>query len=83
MEKENKKVNDGANLEPTGTQSKFQTFDEILSNKEYQAEFDRRVQKAIKTAQRKWQEINDEEKTVHERLKENTSIIKTVNIVIY
>jgi len=31
------------------------TFDEILEDKEYQAEFDRRVQKAINTAKSKWE----------------------------
>lgn len=30
------------------------TFDEILEDKEYQREFDRRVQKAINTAKAKW-----------------------------
>lgn len=30
------------------------TFDEILEDKEYQREFDRRVQKAINTAKSKW-----------------------------
>lgn len=31
------------------------TFDELLSDKTYQAEFDRRVQKALDTAKTKWQ----------------------------
>jgi len=68
MEEENKNVNGGAEKEPTGTENKTQTFDEVLSNKEYQAEFDRRVQKAIETAKGKWQEINDAEKTEAEKL---------------
>ncbi len=68
MEEENKKVNGGAENEPTGTENKTQTFDEVLSNKEYQAEFDRRVQKAIETAKGKWQEINDAEKSEAEKL---------------
>lgn len=67
MEEENKNVNTGAE-EPAGTENKTQTFDEVLSNKEYQAEFDRRVQKAIETAKGKWQEINDAEKTEAEKL---------------
>lgn len=67
MEEENKNVNTGAE-EPAGTENKPQTFDEVLSNKEYQAEFDRRVQKAIETAKSKWQEINDAEKTEAEKL---------------
>lgn len=67
MEEENKKVNAGAD-ESAGTEVKTQTFDEVLTNKEYQAEFDRRVQKAIETAKTKWQEINDAEKTEAEKL---------------
>lgn len=69
MEDEKKDVNVGAD-ESTGTETKqnIQTFDEVLSNKEYQAEFDRRVQKAIETAKSKWQEINDAEKTEAEKL---------------
>lgn len=68
MEEENKDVNTGATNESVGTENKTQTFDEILTNKEYQAEFDRRVQKAIETAKGKWQEINDAEKTEAEKL---------------
>ena len=69
MEDEKKDVNVGAD-ESTGTETKkeTQTFDEVLSNKEYQAEFDRRVQKAIETAKTKWQEINDAEKSEAEKL---------------
>ena len=32
------------------------TFDEILEDKEYQKEFDRRINKALETAKGKWQE---------------------------
>ena len=67
MEEEKRNVNTGAE-EPAGTENKTQTFDEVLSNKEYQAEFDRRVQKAIETAKTKWQEINDAEKSEAEKL---------------
>ena len=67
MEEENKNVNTGAE-ESVGTETKMQTFDEVLSNKEYQAEFDRRVQKAIETAKTKWQEVNDAEKSEAEKL---------------
>ena len=67
MENEKKDVNAGAE-ESVGTENKTQTFDEVLSNKEYQAEFDRRVQKAIETAKTKWQEINDAEKSEAEKL---------------
>lgn len=67
MEEQNKEVNTGTE-ESVGTQKKTQTFDEVLTNKEYQAEFDRRVQKAIETAKTKWQEINDAEKSEAEKL---------------
>ena len=59
MEKGN--VNTGAQ-EPVGTKKQEKTFDEILKNKEYQAEFDRRVQKAINTAKAKWEENKKKEK---------------------
>lgn len=68
MEEENKNVNAGAG-ESAGTEKKEnQTFDDVLTNKEYQAEFDRRVQKAIETAKTKWQEINDAEKSEADKL---------------
>ena len=38
------------------------TFDEILSDKTYQAEFDRRVGQAIETAKKNWQKaVQDEQ----------------------
>lgn len=67
MEENKENVNTGAQ-ESVGTENQSQTFDDILTNKEYQAEFDRRVQKAIETAKGKWQEINDAEKTEAEKL---------------
>ena len=36
------------------TVEETKTFDEVLANKEYQSEFDKRVQKAIATAKTKW-----------------------------
>lgn len=36
-----------------------QTFDDLLKNKEHQAEFDRRVTKALETAKAKWQTEQD------------------------
>lgn len=68
MEEENKNVNAGANNEPVGTETKPTTFDDFLKGEGNQAEFDRRVQKAIETAKTKWQEINDAEKTEAEKL---------------
>ena len=37
-----------------------QSFDDILKNKDYQAEFDRRVQKALGTAKEKWELLMDD-----------------------
>lgn len=66
----NKDVNAGANNEPVGTEkeTKLTTFDDFLKGEGNQAEFDRRVQKAIETAKTKWQEINDAEKSEAEKL---------------
>ena len=51
-----------------GTETKTTTFDDFLKGEGKQAEFDRRVQKAIETAKTKWQEINDAEKSEAEKL---------------
>lgn len=74
----NQNTNTGADNEPAGGQNSQNntginnqnpvTFDDFLKNNENQAEFDRRVQKAIQTAQEKWKAKNDEEKTEVERL---------------
>lgn len=69
-------VNAGANTEPVGTETKTNqntdnkpvSFDDFLKGEGNQAEFDRRVQKAIDTAKTKWQEKNDQEKSEAERL---------------
>ncbi len=44
------------------------TFDEILEDKEYQKEFDRRISKAIETAEKNWQEKAEAKKAEAERL---------------
>lgn len=50
-----------------GTDS--QTFDEVLGqNKDFQAEFDRRVQKAINTAKDKWTVLMDDKVSEAEKL---------------
>ena len=70
----NQNANTGANNEPaganqnTGSNNNPVTFDDFLKGEGNQAEFDRRVQKAIETAKSKWQEINDAEKTEAEKL---------------
>ena len=67
MEDNKENVNAGAE-EPVGTETKTTTFDDFLKGEGNQAEFDRRVQKAIETAKTKWQEINDAEKSEAEKL---------------
>lgn len=71
----NQNANTGANNEPggannqnTGTNNNPVTFDDFLKDGKNQAEFDRRVQKAIQTAQETWKAKNDQEKTEAERL---------------
>ena len=44
------------------------TFDEMLSNKNYQSEFDKRVAKALETAKTKWQEEAEAKRTEAEKL---------------
>lgn len=82
-ENQNVNVNTGANNEPAGTNTqqnqnanqnddkgakKLSNFDEFLKDSKNQAEFDRRVQKAIDTAKTNWQEIMDNEKSEAEKL---------------
>ena len=73
----NQNANTGANNEPAGANNQKQnigtnnnpiTFDDFLKDGKNQAEFDRRVQKAIQTAQESWKAKNDQEKTEAERL---------------
>jgi Zn-dependent M32 family carboxypeptidase len=68
-------VNTGANNEPAGANNQNAginnnpvTFDDFLKDGKNQAEFDRRVQKAIQTAQEGWKAKNDAEKSEAERL---------------
>lgn len=75
----NQNANTGANQEPAGannqntnqnagTNNNPVTFDDFLKDGKNQAEFDRRVQKAIQTAQESWKAKNDQEKSEAERL---------------
>lgn len=57
----------GADKGDTGTDQP-QTFDEILGNKNYQAEFDRRVQKALETQRSKLETLMNEKATEAEKL---------------
>ena len=76
MEDQDKNLNNantGADNEPegadnTGIKNKPVTFNDFLQDKKNQAEFDRRVQQAIQTAQENWKTINDAEKSEAERL---------------
>lgn len=72
----NENANAGANKEPVGVNvnrntnrnDSSVTFDDFLKEGKNQAEFDRRVQKAIQTAQESWKIKNDQERSEAERL---------------
>lgn len=63
MENETKVVE-----ETTQVEDKPLSFDEILGDKTYQAEFDRRVQKALETARTKWEAEEQTKRTEAEKL---------------
>lgn len=63
MEQEEKVVE-----ETTQVEDKPLSFDEILGDKTYQAEFDRRVQKALETARTKWEADEQTKRTEAEKL---------------
>lgn len=75
-ENQNQNANNGVvdnNDTTTNSQTNQpQTFDDVLTNKEYQAEFDRRVQKAIQTHEIKlkeqWKLEQDTQKSEAEKL---------------
>lgn len=52
----------------TEPQSQPQSFDDLLKNKDYQAEFDRRVQKALGTAKEKWTVLMDDKLSEADKL---------------
>ncbi|MBU9724433.1 DUF4355 domain-containing protein [Diplocloster modestus] len=58
---------DGAGNEP-----EKKTFDELMSDKDYQSEFDRRVQKALETQRSKLEVLYDEKATEAEKLAKMT-----------
>ena len=58
----------------TGAEGAVQNFDDILKNKDYQSEFDRRVAKAIETAKGKWQE--DFNSTLENKIAEAQKLAK-------
>ncbi len=51
-----------------GEPSALPGFDELLKNKDYQSEFDKRVNKALETARAKWDEQKKAELTEQEKL---------------
>ena len=55
-------------VENTQVDDKPLSFDEILGDKTYQAEFDRRVQKALETAKNKWEAEEQTKRTEAEKL---------------
>ena len=81
-ENQNANVNTGASNESVGTNAEQNqntnqnnqgaqisiSFDDFLKESKNQAEFDKRVQKAIQTAETKWKAKNDEAKTEAEKL---------------
>lgn len=63
MEQEKEIVEETKNVD-----DKPRSFDEILGDKTYQAEFDRRVQKALETAKNKWEAEEQTKRTEAEKL---------------
>ena len=66
-------ANTGANNEPagadnTGINNNPVTFDDFLKDGKNQAEFDKRVQKAINTAKTNWEELMNSQKSEAEKL---------------
>lgn len=60
--------NENVTEEVTQEEDKPLTFDEILKDKTYQAEFDRRVQKALETNRAKWEADEQTKRTEAEKL---------------
>lgn len=60
--------NETVTEEVTQEEDKPLTFDEILKDKTYQAEFDKRVQKALETNRAKWEAEEQTKRTEAEKL---------------
>lgn len=67
MEETNTVVEETTNQETVGA-SEIMTFDEILQDKHYQSEFDKKVAKALETAKGKWEKEAEVQKTEAEKL---------------
>ena len=63
-----KEPSGGEPEKPEGTEDKPKSFDDILKDSQYQAEFDRRVQKALGTAKEKWTALMDDKLSEAEKL---------------
>lgn len=59
---------EGGNAGDEGGKEPPPSFDDLLQNKDYQAEFDRRVQKALGTAKEKWSALMDNKLSEAEKL---------------
>ena len=71
-ENQNNDSNGANNATDSNQETQTQTFDDVLANKEFQAEFDRRMQKAVQTHEtklkEKWKMEQDNQKSEAERL---------------
>ena len=67
---ENEVVKEETTVQPETAENEFEplTFDEILSDKDYQREFDRRVSKALETAKSKWEAEAESKRSEAEKL---------------
>ena len=65
---ETKTVVEETTQETVGAEGEVMTFDEILQDKTYQSEFDKRVAKALETAKTKWEKEAEEKRTEAEKL---------------
>ena len=66
MEETNKVVEE--TTQETVGASEIMTFDEILQDKYYQSEFDKKIAKALETARTKWEKEAEEKRTEAEKL---------------
>ena len=68
MENENVVTEETTNTPEVEEEFEPLTFDEILSDKDYQREFDRRVNKALETAKAKWEVDAENKRSEAEKL---------------
>lgn len=74
----NQSQSDNSTDTNTREENKTPTFDELLTtNKEYQAEFDKKIAKALSTAKSKWENMTNEKLSEAEKLSKMTKDEKT------